>query len=210
MPRIAFLYSDLVLTEPLKALCAERLPAAETFHWVDTTLLRGIRAGDPTWIEAGRRRTLDTIAYLDGVVGCDVVVSTCSSMTPMLGEARPVRSRLLRIEDPMLEQAARARGRVGVFATLPTALDAVHSRIAPSRDAGRYVCEGAFEARTSGRVDEHNRIVAERVRAAVRDDGIEVAVFAQGSMEPALAACAAVTDRPVLGILSACVQRLAS
>ena len=99
---------------------------------------------------------------------------------------------VLKGDEPMVEQALGLGSRIGVAATVPTALhpvtDLVRSR---AQQAGRQVkvspllCEGAYQALFSGHPEEHNRLVQAGLRRLMAES--DVVLLAQGSMAQAVA-----------------------
>jgi Asp/Glu/hydantoin racemase len=193
MPRktLALIHTSATLVPVFQALCREKLPHVDTFNIVDDSLVRAIgKKGSLTPDIAARVE-----AYIASAAsgGADYILVTCSSIGPAAEAAAancPVP--VLRVDQPMADQAVRHSRRIGVIATLPTTLhptaDLVRRRAAL---AGQPIeltvrlCEGAFEALMSGNSALHDN----RVRAALTElsGQVDVVVLAQASMAQVVA-----------------------
>jgi Asp/Glu/hydantoin racemase len=181
---VVAVYTGHGLAEPLRREFTAQLPNALLTSIVDDSLIRDVRAaGRVTPAVARRLVQYFTIAR---EMGADVILNTCSSV----GEVVPVARTLfdvpiVRIDEPMVRQAASSARRIGVLATIPTTLGPTVRFLRASAD-GRDVeiaedlAPGAYEALVDGRGDEHDRLLVE---AALRlRDRSELIVLAQGSM----------------------------
>lgn len=185
-PTLAFVHTVLSLPPVFAALAAELLPDTEVFHIVDESLLNITRTtGALTAVT--RRRVL---GYLESAAeaGADLVLVTCSSIGPAVDAARDfVLVPLLRVDEPMADEAVRLGSRVGVIATLRTTLEPTAALVERrARAAGKevevvaHVCDGAFEALQAGDRDRHDELVRQGVRALAGD--VDAIVLAQASM----------------------------
>ncbi|MFL6014041.1 MAG: aspartate/glutamate racemase family protein, partial [Gaiellaceae bacterium] len=121
-PTLALLHTVLSLPPVFAALAEELTPGTELFHIVDESLLNVTRkTGALTAVT--RRRVL---GYLESAAeaGADLVLVTCSSIGPAVDAAHDfVSVPVLRVDEPMADEAARLGDRVGVIATLATTLE---------------------------------------------------------------------------------------
>jgi Asp/Glu/hydantoin racemase len=128
--------------------------------------------------------------YLESaeLAGADYIMVTCSSIGPAVeAGAKLIGVPVLRVDQPMADQAVRTGSRVGVIATLRTTLEPTADLISRrAAVAGKRVeitaklAEGAFEALMSGDAAKHDTMVA----AALKDlsKQVDVIVLAQASM----------------------------
>jgi Asp/Glu/hydantoin racemase len=197
---LAFIHTVLSLTSTFSKLADELAPDVATFHIVDESLLRVTR-------ETGRltsRTKRRVLGYAHSAVeaGADAVLVTCSSIGPAVDAARPfVEVPVLRVDEPMADEAVRRGQRIGVLATLATTLeptvDLVHDR---ARKAGSHVkvvarlCEGAFDAAAAGDAARHDELVGRALREL--SEQVDVVVLAQASMAR-VADALPERDRPV-------------
>jgi Asp/Glu/hydantoin racemase len=94
---------------------------------------------------------------------------------------------VLRIDEPMADEAVRLGSRVGVLATLRTTLEPTAELVERrGREAGKQVevvarvCDGAFEALQAGDRERHDELVREGLRSLAAQ--VDVVVLAQASM----------------------------
>jgi Asp/Glu/hydantoin racemase len=186
MPTIGFVHTVLGLPPTFGELAHELVPDADVFHIVDETLL-GITRKTGSLTPATRRRVL---GYVESAAeaGADLVVVTCSSIGPAVDASHDfVDVPVLRIDEPMADEAVRLGRRIGVVATLATTLQPTADLVARrAREAGRdvevvaRVCDGAFDALSAGDRDRHDELVRAGLRELIAD--VEVVVLAQASM----------------------------
>jgi Asp/Glu/hydantoin racemase len=186
MTTIGFIHTVLGLPPTFAALADELVPDAEYFHIVDETLLANTRrTGSLT--ATTRRRVL---GYVESAAdaGAGLVVVTCSSIGPAVDASRAFLDvPVLRIDEPMADEAVRLGSRVGVVATLATTLqptaELVERRaIAAGKDVevDARVCDGAFDALQAGDRDRHDELVRAGLQSLLAD--VDVVVLAQASM----------------------------
>jgi Asp/Glu/hydantoin racemase len=200
MSTIGFVHTVLSLPPTFAALAEELVPDADVFHIADETLL-GVTRREGRLTSTTRRRVL---GYVESAAdaGADLVVVTCSSIGPAVDASRGfVDVPVLRIDEPMADEAVRIGSRIGVVATLSTTLEPTAELVARrAREAGKdvqvvsHLCEGAFEALTAGDRDRHDELVREGLRQVSSD--VDVVVLAQASM------ARVVEENPAVPILS--------
>jgi Asp/Glu/hydantoin racemase len=186
MPTIGFVHTVLGLPPTFGELAHELVPDADVFHIVDETLL-GITRKTGSLTPATRRRVL---GYVESAAeaGADLVVVTCSSIGPAVDASREFLDvPVLRIDEPMADEAVRLGSRIGVVATLSTTLQPTAELVGRrGGEAGKEVevvprlCDGAFEALTAGDRERHDELVREGLRDLIAD--VDVVVLAQASM----------------------------
>ena len=186
MKKLGLIHTSATLVPVFAQLCKEKLPGVETFNIVDDSLVKGIR-------EAGRitsqisQRVADYLKSAESA-GANQILVTCSSIGPAVeAGARFVRVPVLRVDQPMADQAVAAGIKIGVIATLPTTLEPTADLITRRASAsGKKIvltsklCEGAFEALMSGDAATHDAKVASALRELSKQ--VEVIVLAQASM----------------------------
>ena len=184
--RLGLVHTSATLVPVFAQLCKEKLPNVEVFNIADDSLVKGIR-------EAGR--LTPTIArrvagYLESaeLAGADYIMVTCSS----IGQAVEAGANLmgvpvLRVDQPMADQAVVTGKRIGVIATLQTSLEPTADLISRrAAIAGKNIeltsklCEGAFEALMSGDAATHDTKVAAALKELSQQ--VDVIVLAQASM----------------------------
>jgi len=183
---LALVHTSATLVPVFAQLCKAKLPNVDTFNIVDDSLVRAIGAKGSLTADIARR--VESYIASAEAGGADYVLVTCSSIGPAVEASTPFAGvPVLRVDQPMADQAVRTGRRIGVVATLPTTLnptvDLVRRRAAL---AGREVevtsrlCEGAFEALMSGDAPKHDALVASALRELSTQ--VDVILLAQASM----------------------------
>jgi Asp/Glu/hydantoin racemase len=158
----------------------------EVFHIADELLLKVVLAQGGLSPFIFRRVAEHVVAAVEG--GAALVQVTCSSISPCVEAARPfVSVPVLKIDEPMVDQALEMGLRIGVAATVPTTLkpttELVYSRAIQAGkpvEVDSVLCEGAFKALMGGDGETHDRIVREHLQDLMgRND---VVLLAQASM----------------------------
>lgn len=184
--RLALIHTGNFLVPIFTQLVRETMPDVELFNIADDSLIQNTIAANELTPLTSRR----LVGYIQSAedAGADVVMVTCSSVGPAVEAARPfVGVPVLRVDEPMADEAVRMGSRIGVIATLPTTLEPTRALIEARAGAqGReiqtvaHLCSGAFEAVSAGDTETHDRIVREGLLALM--DQVDVIVLAQASM----------------------------
>ncbi|MGD0986045.1 MAG: aspartate/glutamate racemase family protein [Acidimicrobiales bacterium] len=194
-------------------LQAARLPL-EPVHLVDEGLLRlAVKSGTT-------EELLERVAAQCGFLvdsGATAILVSCSSLGPAVALLRPqVSYRIFRIDEPMAKEAIALGRRIGVVATIASALrpmvellETTAAVTGASVKVTASLCEGAFESMRQGRLEEHDR----QVQTAIADLAglVDAIVLAQASMRRVLedGGLPVVDDVPVLSSLTSGVRQLA-
>jgi len=183
---LALIHTTPVLIPGFTELCKELLSGVSVFHVVDESLIKNtIQVGK---LEKRTIRRLVRLVESAGEAGADAVLVTCSSIGPAVPVARALfEFPVLRIDEPLAEEAVRIGQRIGALATLRTTLDpTVQLLEETARQQGRpreitsSLCEGAFEAVCAGDAPTHDRLVLDKLQDMMQR--VDVVVLAQASM----------------------------
>lgn len=186
MKTLALIHTSATLVPVFQQLCKTHLPSVKTFNIVDDSLVSGIRAKGSLTADIARR----VQAYVSSAEagGADHILVTCSSIGPAVeASAKFSAVPVLRVDQPMADQAVKTGKRIGVIATLSTTLeptsDLVLRRAALAGkqiELSSVLVEGAFEALMAGDSATHDTKVA----AALRElsSKVDVILLAQASM----------------------------
>ena len=183
---LGLVHTSATLVPVFAELCNKYLPNVKTFNIVDDSLIKiTIACGELT--PATSRRVVNYAGSAQEA-GADFILFTCSSIGPAVEAAAMLtKVPVLRVDQPMADQAVQLGKRIGVIATLPTTLeptsDLVKRRAAA---AGKQIvltnrlCKGAFEALMSGDAVTHDNIVGDALKELSKE--VDVIVLAQASM----------------------------
>lgn len=187
MPKtLALLHTGQVVIPTFDELCRELLPEVRVFHLLDESLIKNtIAAG-----KMEKTTIRQIIAHIQSArdAGADAVLLTCSSVGKAVDVARQLFDfPVLRVDEPMAEEAIRIGKRIGVLATIRTTLEPTmqllkDTAVALAKDCEIIpaLCEGAYDAVTSGNPARHDQLVSESLTALV--PRVDAIVLAQASM----------------------------
>ncbi|MCZ8519502.1 MULTISPECIES: aspartate/glutamate racemase family protein [Paenibacillus] len=200
---VAAIYTGQGLAERLQPLFKEELGDCRIVSILDDSLIgEVIRSGGVT--PGVTRRLVQYYRHAEDM-GADLIFNTCSSVGETADWARPMfRTPIVKIDDAMAREAAGQYGRIGVVATLPTTLAPTRQLLL--REAERQqrmgvevvdaLAQGAYQALTAGRPEEHDRLILEAAKSAAGQ--VDALVLAQGSMVRMEERLKAETGLPVL------------
>jgi len=164
----------------------EVMPNVRRINIVDDSLLADVMAAGKITQPVTKRMC----AYVQAAEasGADAILSLCSSLGPTIDIARPlVNIPVIKIDDPMAEEAARSAKRIGVMATVLTTLgptvDLIRSKATAMKKELQIepaLVEGAFQILMSGDRERHDRMVAEAAQRLATK--VDIIVLAQASM----------------------------
>lgn len=183
---LGLVHTSATLVPIFQELCKKHIPSVDTFNIADDSLIKDVIAkGELT--PATARRVVEHVGSA-AAAGADYILVTCSSIGKAVEAAAELTGvPVLRVDQPMADQAVSAGTRIGVIATLPTTLgptaDLVVRRAAIAGKKIELVeslCEGAFEALMSGDADTHDQKVADALKSLAKE--VDVILLAQASM----------------------------
>lgn len=213
--KLGLVHTSATLVPVFAQLCKDKLPGVETFNIVDDSLVKGIReAGSITPQIA--KRVADYLKSAESG-GADHILVTCSSIGPATeAGAKEVKVPVLRVDQPMADQAVQTGKRIGVIATLSTTLEPTADLIQRrAKSAGKQIeltsklVEGAFDALMAGDGASHDAKVAEALKELSQQ--VDVIVLAQASMARVVDALSPADKRvPILASPGIAVDYLAT
>ncbi|MCH5597842.1 aspartate/glutamate racemase family protein [Niabella ginsengisoli] len=183
---LGLIHTSATLVPVFDELCKKYLPGVKVFNIVDDSLIKNtIACGELT--PQTSKRVVDYAGSAEDA-GADYIMFTCSSIGPAVETAATLSGvPVLRVDQPMADQAVATGKRIGVVATLSTTLeptcDLVKRRaIAAGKEIELIskLCEGAFEALMSGDAQTHDDIVAAALKQLSNE--VDVILLAQASM----------------------------
>lgn len=203
MPKtLALIHTTPVTVQSMKDLAAQNLPGTRVINILDDSLLQDVMANGGVTPEVEARIK----AYVEqgAVAGADAVMCCCSSVGEAVERAaETAKIPVLRIDEPMAVEAVNTGKRIGVIATVQTTLNPTVGLIRrKAAELGKDVqvepvlVEGAFAAVTSGRGEEHDRLVKAALESLLERS--DVVVLAQASIARVLAALPQPPRVPVL------------
>jgi len=212
---LGLIHTSATLVPMFQQLVSEHMPNVKVFNIVDDSLIKNtIACGELT--PATSRRVVNYVGSAE-LAGADFILVTCSSIGPAVEAAAALTGvPVLRVDQPMADQAVRTGKRIGVIATLSTTLaptsDLVKRRaVAAGKEIElqAVLCEGAFDALMSGDGAKHDEMVGKALREL--STKVDVIVLAQASMARVADALAPEDKKvPILASPGIAVQHIAS
>jgi Asp/Glu/hydantoin racemase len=212
---LGLIHTSATLVPMFQQLVSEHLPNVKVFNIVDDSLIKNtIACGELTPTTA--RRVVNYVGSAE-LAGADFILVTCSSIGPAVEAAAELTNvPVLRVDQPMADQAVRTGKRIGVIATLSTTLaptsDLVKRRaVAAGKEIElqAVLCEGAFDALMSGDGAKHDEMVGKALRELSAK--VDVIVLAQASMARVADALSPEDKKvPILASPGIAVQHIAS
>jgi Asp/Glu/hydantoin racemase len=183
---LGLVHTSATLVPVFADLCSKYLPGVKTFNIVDDSLIKNtIACGELT---ASTSKRVVNYAASAEEAGADLILFTCSSIGPAVETAASLTGvPVLRVDQPMADQAVQLGKRIGVIATLPTTLEPTSDLVRRrALIAGKEIelkavlCEGAFDALMSGDAATHDKKVGDALKQLMNE--VDVIVLAQASM----------------------------
>lgn len=183
---LALIHTSATLESVFAKLCADKDLGVDLLHIADDSLIRDVIA-EGHLTEMTSERVHAHIAAAERA-NADYIMVTCSSIGPAVDAAtRNGSVPILRVDQPMADQAVRLGNRVGVIATLATTLvptaDLIRRRAADVHkevEITTELCTGAFEALMGGDMAAHDAAVIDALKTL--SGKVDVIVLAQASM----------------------------
>lgn len=212
---LGLIHTSATLVPMFQQLVSEYLPQVNVFNIVDDSLIKNtIACGELT--PGTARRVVNYVGSAEAA-GADFILVTCSSLGAAVEAAAGLTNvPVLRVDQPMTDQAVRTGKRIGVIATLSTTLgpttDLVKRRAAVAGkeiELQAILCEGAFDALMSGNGARHDEMVGKALRELSAK--VDVIVLAQASMARVAGALTPEDKKvPVLASPGIAIQHIAS
>ena len=185
-PKIGFVHTGVPIGMLLKKMMSQSMPDIPSFHIVDDSLIQDLlQTGEFT---PSILKRLCAQILMAKEAGADIIMVTCSSIAPGVDFARKlVDVPVMKIDEPMAEEAVAAADTVGVLATAKTTLvpsvqlikQVADKKGKPVKVESKLISE-AFDFFLQGDMENHDRLVKEAgVELAQQTD---VLVLAQASM----------------------------
>ena len=212
---LGLVHTSATLVPVFAQLCKSKLPGVDVFNIADDSLIRDvIQKGQLTPVTA--RRVVQHVASAEEA-GADYILVTCSSIGRAVEAAAALTQvPVLRVDQPMADQAVQTGRKIGVIATLPTTLEPTADLIQRrAQKAGKQIevtsrlCAGAFDALMGGDAARHDSMVAAALKELMTQ--VDVIVLAQASMARVVDGLAAAEKRvPILASPGLAVDYLAT
>lgn len=147
------------------------------------------------------------------MTGADVIVTTCSTLTPVIEMIRPfIKVPVIAIDDAMAKKSVTYGPKILVMATAESTIGPTKVKVAKEAalagvepEISELVMMDAFKAMQALDMDEHDRILRERAKEI---KGYDCIVLAQASMAHMDAEIEKITGCPTLSSPSLCIAQV--
>lgn len=211
-PKLALIHTGHVLIPLFGRLCRELMPDTGVFHMLDESAIQNTIATGS--MEKNTIRRVLTLIGAAHDAGAGVVLVTCSSIGPAVDIARQIYDfPVVRVDEPLAEEACRLGRRIGVVATLRSTLEPTTNllrdtaaRMGRAVEAIPCLCEGAYDAILAGNAPAHDAQLWAKVSEVAGK--VDVVVLAQASMAGVLDRMPAIeTSTPIVASPELAVRR---
>lgn len=208
MKRVALIHTVRSVLDSFEPLLLRTLAKPVLVHNILDDFLATDPAATGRFSDTNKRRLANDLANAE-LTGADLIVVTCSTLTPAVAELRRgMKVPVLAIDDALCRRALDFGPRILVMATARSTLEPTAAKIRQeAAAAGRRVRidtllrEEALAALKAGEGERHDAILKEAVREIGEAD---VVVLAQASMARAEEIVAAASGKPVLSSPALC------
>ncbi len=211
MKRIALLHTVRSVYLDFQAMLEKEIKDICVTNMVDEFLVTNAKEKGYFPPENMRKLFLDLLSLKE--TGSDVIVITCSSLTPYAEKLSvSLDCPVVLIDNKMCRDAAAAGGRIAVLATAPTTVEPTVSRIKAEAErlssfvtVASYLDQKAMSLLSKGDVKAHDARLAELAR---QDADADVIVLAQASMASAAKLVREATGKRVLTSPQSCIEEV--
>ena len=212
MKRIALIHTVKSVLEGFERHLRAAIPGDLRLHNILDDFLASDPAETGLFSDINKQRLANDLRNCE-LTGADLVVSTCSTLTPAITELRSAFSvPIVAIDDAMCARAAALGSRILVLATARSTIGPTSSRIqqeaaslGKNLELDSRVSLEAFTAMKAGDMVTHDSLVESMARKA---PGFDVIVLAQASMAHLAQALTASCGIPVLGSIPLCLEEI--
>lgn len=184
---VVLIHTTRIVIEPIHKLLTKIIPEVKTINLLDEGILEILfRKG---YIDSQVNRKVCNLAISAEETGADLIMLTCSSISPCADIARKIINiPILKIDEVMVNKVVNLGKVIGVLATSRTTLQpTTHfiEKVAKEKNKNilikTYLYEEALKALLVGKDDEHDKIILKAVNEISKE--VDVIVLAQASLE---------------------------
>ena len=190
-PHVCILQTSFAKRDDTIAYLQERVPGVQVEFITDSTLLKDVRAaGGPTQAVIDR---MTLYAKAAEISGADLIVNSCSTVGEVADiYAKEVSIPVMKIDQPMAEEAVSIGTNIALIATVETTLgpsqrliESIGAAQGKEMKCTQFLQNAAWNALQAGHPEEHNRILLAAIRE-LDTMGFDAIVMAQVSMRALL------------------------
>lgn len=208
MTRVALIHALAESVAPINDAMARAWPGCVRMNLLDDSLSADLARAGGTIDEAMTARFVMLGDYAAST-GAEGVLFSCSAFGPCIDAvARRLHPLpVLKPNEAMIAEAAKAPGPIGLLATFGATLVSMPPEFPPGCEVRPRLVEGAMDALRRGEGGTHDRLIADAARSLAAE-GCTVVALAQFSMARAAPLVSASVDCPVLTTVDSAVRAL--
>jgi Asp/Glu/hydantoin racemase len=214
MKSIALIHTVQSVLVSFELMLRDKLPYDVEIH----NILDDYLASEPDkkgYVSAECKKILYTHIDSAQAMQSDLIVVTCSAMTPTVTQVRPfISTPLLAIDDAMVQEAVARSNNISAMATATSSAGTTTETLfAEASRQGKVVKiraldnQDAFEAMQRGDMETHDNLVKQQASTISFGD---IIVLAQASMAHLEQDIAKITGRNVLTSPKLCIEKIRS
>jgi len=147
------------------------------------------------------------------MTGANLIVTTCSTLSPIIEMIRPfVKTPIIAIDDAMAIKGVTYGSKIFILATAESTIEPTKMKLlAQAKKANTeieietYTCHEAYVALKKMKIEEHNRILAEKAKTI---SGYDCIILAQASMADMEEEISRLCGCPVLSSPKLCIEQI--
>ncbi len=148
------------------------------------------------------------------LTGADLIVTTCSTLTPHVVQIRPlIKTPIIAIDDAMAKKAASIGNKMLILATAQSTIEPTKVKIESEASAigktnftpDTFVCGDAFVALKKMDMETHDKLLLAKAKEF---QGYDCIVLAQASMAHLTSQIAEICDCTVLNSPELCIEQI--
>jgi Asp/Glu/hydantoin racemase len=208
MSRIALIHALAHSVAPVNAEFERVWPECERMNLLDDSLSADLARSGGVLDQAMHERFMQLVDYAMGT-GAQGILFTCSAFGPCIEEVARRYSDVpvLKPNEAMIEDAARAGRRIALIATFGPTLQSMPPEFPSDVEVVPMLATGALDALNAGNTAEHDALIVQAAQRAV-EQGVDVVALAQFSMARAERLVRQAVSQPVLTTVGSAVQAM--
>jgi Asp/Glu/hydantoin racemase len=212
MKRVALLHTVSSVLESFESRLRAAIQADLKVHNILDDFLATDPAETGLFSDINKQRLANDLRNCE-LTGADIIVSTCSTLTPAISTLQESFSvPVVAIDDAMCRRAVALGNRILILATARSTMDPTSSSIrlqaaalGKSVELEKMLSLDAFSAMKAGDMATHDLLVEAMAR---KTGGFDVIVLAQASMAHLSGPLSEVCRIPVLGSIPLCIEEI--
>jgi aspartate/glutamate racemase len=192
---LGIIHANIITTKAMEPYIKKYIPEVTICHVVDDTIQRDNIAAGVGIIPKVNYYKFAQYAHNLEEAGVDLILLACSTFNYAAELARPmINTPIAQIDRPMMEEAVKIGGRIGLLATLETTVPSSERLLKIAATEAKkevsiktVLCGEAFTKLQKGDVESHNNILLDAIENLSSEvDSIVMAQLSMSALAPYL------------------------